>query len=322
MKLRRRQLGLLAIFLLPFLTAAGTMVYVRNTQIAGQAYTYLADVAKKYSLSMQGGYGSVTLSNFANRLLIQADKRNALFNNIRIVMSYPALIRNGVSYLSTNDWNNTIEPLLNHRLLRRHRMQVIVLDPGHGGGDQGASGSRISEKNLTMQVTRRVAAKLRSRGYTVYQTRYSDVGRTLLQRAVFANTHQGDLFVAIHANSASPGISGLETFALTPQGAASSNGGKASGTYLNGHRFGPNNMSLAYWIHRGMRFRTGAVDRGVKRARFAVLRDVKCPGVLVEIGFLSNRAEERNLVAASYQDKIADGIVDGIVNYHRNLLKK
>ena len=77
-------------------------------------------------------------------------------------------------------------------------------------------------------------------------------------------------------------------------------------------------MLLAWHIHRGMLKRTNAVDRGIKRARFMVLRDIDVPGVLVEIGFISNRQEEKLLNDKKYTDKIAYGIVDGIINFTRS----
>ena len=79
------------------------------------------------------------------------------------------------------------------------------------------------------------------------------------------------------------------------------------------------NIVLAYNVQRSLLARTGATDRGVKRARFAVLRDIRCPGVLIEVGFLSNLQEERNLNSASYIEKLARGIADGVIKYHHSL---
>jgi N-acetylmuramoyl-L-alanine amidase len=132
------------------------------------------------------------------------------------------------------------------------------------------------------------------------------------------NSHRSDLFVSIHVNSAQKkSVSGVETYCLTPVGVVSGNSKQMKKESDPGNRFDPSNMAVAYFIQRNLIFRTGAVDRGVKRANFAVLRNLNAPGVLIEIGFISNEKEERLLNSPGYLARLALGIVGGIAEYQR-----
>ena len=197
-----------------------------------------------------------------------------------------------------------------------------MLDPGHGGRDRGTAGQRLQEKTITLNLTNRVARILRSYGYKVDLTRTRDATLSLDARSAYANRAKADLFVSIHVNSAADrSVRGIETFCLTPEGAASSNSGKPDPRKYAGNAKNPQNFLLAYNIQRSMLAQTRTTDRGVKFARFAVLRDVRCPAALVEVGFVSNRYDEANLGSAAYQDKLARGIAAGILNYHRSLAR-
>ena len=166
-----------------------------------------------------------------------------------------------------------------------------------------------------------MAAILRRCGYRVHLTRSRDSYVPLPERGLIQRRHGSDIFVSIHVNAAAgKELQGIEVFALTPAGAASTSGGAPSHNIFSGNLLDANNLLLAYQIQSSLLRRTGAVDRGVKRARFAVLRDISVPGVLVEVGFVSNPREERLLLDPGYREKIARGIAEGIIVYHRSLL--
>jgi N-acetylmuramoyl-L-alanine amidase len=205
--------------------------------------------------------------------------------------------------------------------LKKHSVRTITIDMGHGGGDPGAMGRISKEKQITLKLGRKVAEVLRSRGYKVLMTRNSDVQIPLERVCLIQNRHRSDLFISLHINAAKDrSISGIETFCLTPCCEASSNAGKPGNTNFPGNRFDENNTVLACNIQRGMLRRTGAIDRGVKRARFVVLRNINAPGVLVEAGFISSRQEELLLNDPAYLTKLANGIADGVDNYRRSVL--
>ena len=196
----------------------------------------------------------------------------------------------------------------------------IVVDAGHGGSTPGATYQGRRESDDALRLAMAVGQILEANGYDVIYTRTSDVSQSVGQKAAIANEEGADLFVSIHVNSAADrSVRGIETFCLTPEGAASSNSGKPVASRYTGTAKNPNNFLLAYHLQRSMLLQTKASDRGVKFARFAVLRDIRCPGALVEVGFVSNRSDEANLGSAAYQDKLARGIAAGILNYHRSL---
>ncbi len=175
---------------------------------------------------------------------------------------------------------------------------AIMLDAGHGGSDTGAIGvTNCNEKDIVLGTAQQLQRKLENIGYDVVQTRDDDSFLSLGARADYANEVLPIIFVSIHANSIeNPEFTGVMTFHYE----GSSEGRK-----------------LASAIQRYMLSSTGAVDRGVRTAKFFVLRETVVPAVLVEIGFLSNSIEEYKLRDPAYQQRIVDGIAGGIDEYMR-----
>ena len=199
---------------------------------------------------------------------------------------------------------------------------TIVIDPGHGGFDRGAAGKRIIEKHYVLAIARRTAEILRKCGYQVILTRNADYLVPLNHRAVIANNQRGDLFVSLHCNSSTDArATGIETYCLTPAGASSTNQKKILNISYPGNLLDGNNFLLAFEMQKALLVRTKSADRGVRRGRFAVLRNLKMPGVLVEMGFISNPAEEYKLSQKACQEQIARGIAVGVINYHRRIYK-
>jgi N-acetylmuramoyl-L-alanine amidase len=216
----------------------------------------------------------------------------------------------------------------------------IVIDAGHGGHDSGAVGPRrVREKDVVLEMARRLAAKLRGAGFEVVLTRKSDVFLPLEERTAVANTAQGDLFVSIHAN-AHPrrDRQGIETYFLNVSDdryarrlAARENGlvtgeSDSEGTAkriladLDARSSSESSAQLARLIQRevcmGVRSHVGAVrDLGVKSALFYVLLGARMPAVLVETAFISNREEERRLGSVRYQEEVAAGITRAVQSY-------
>lgn len=246
------------------------------------------------------------------------DQRRMLCNNSRIELLHVPHYEDGSLWISNLDWFKTLRPLLFPATIPRKKITTITIDMGHGGKDPGAIGAFSKEKMITLQTGLQLAQILRSYGFKVHLIRSSDVYVPLARIGPMQKSSGSDLFVSIHVNSTkSRSVTGVETYCLTPAGAASSNGGKASDTVYTGNKQDAANFFLAWNIQQSILRRTGAVDRGVKRARFAVLRDIDVPGVLVEIGFITNAEEERKLNDPQYIRKVAYGIVDGIVLFSR-----
>lgn len=177
--------------------------------------------------------------------------------------------------------------------------RTVVIDPGHGGTSSGAAYEGILEKDLTLPISLKLEALLKAAGYNVVMTRSTDVYLGLYERADIANSVDADIFVSIHANAFDdPSVNGLITYYHPSSG--------------RGKR-------LAQAIQTPASQATGAKDRGVASADFVVLRETDMCAVLVETGFMTNHDELMKLNDSAYQDKLAQGIAQGIINYLNTL---
>lgn len=218
------------------------------------------------------------------------------------------------------------------------RIRTIVLDAGHGGHDPGAIGrGGLKEKNVTLEVARRLRDLLVQDGFRVIMTRYDDRFIPLYGRPAIANREGADLFVSVHANSSrSRRVAGYEVYYLSEATddharalEASENGSlpeevgrpisSASEAILwdllyTEHRL--ESLELASYTCRGLNGQGLPVgSRGVKSARFAVLKGARMPAVLVEVGFISNPNEEGRMRRPEYRQQLAEGIRKGILSF-------
>ncbi|MFA7172421.1 MAG: N-acetylmuramoyl-L-alanine amidase [Kiritimatiellia bacterium] len=194
----------------------------------------------------------------------------------------------------------------------------IMLDPGHGGDDSGAiTPSRdLYEKEITLELARRVGKILRNHGLKVRSTRDSDKTLSLNARAAIARKEKADLFVSIHANQAANiNACGVETFILTPSGYPGTANGSPPRGWQIGNKNDYNNNLLGYAIHKQLVSMEQSFDRGLKRQSFFVLRETHCPATLIECGFLSNQDEARRMKEHAWQSACAEKIAAGIIDY-------
>jgi N-acetylmuramoyl-L-alanine amidase len=293
--------------------------YFPEYKIGKKTYSRLKDLIASQKLRVRKGATRIEVydpSTEKSPVVLYKGKNYLYFNSTRIALSSPAVINKNGSLVSKMDGLKTIVPLLEKGSVYRHKVGTVVLDPGHGGKDQGASNGRTKEKELNLSLAKRVEKYLKAQGYRVLLTRRGDTFLSLQSRPAFANAEKADLYVAIHTNSAvSKKPNGIEVFCLAPAGTASTNSSTVSWKSYAGNKNDAKNIRLAYHLQRSLLVKTKAKDMGVKRARFAVLKDLKCPGALVEIGFLSNPEEVKKLRTSEYMDKLAKGIANGISNY-------
>ncbi|CUH96143.1 hypothetical protein P22_2231 [Propionispora sp. 2/2-37] len=180
--------------------------------------------------------------------------------------------------------------------------KVIVIDPGHGGSNPGAVANNIRETDNNLAVGLKLRDRLKRAGAKVIMTRDTDrnvaaegssLGSELQARVDIAEENQADIFVSIHSNSnPNTNIAGAMTFyhsAKTP--------------------------ALAKAVQRELIKKTGAVDKGVAPETFYVLRNTSMPGILVEMGFVTNKQEAAQLKSNAYRERVAEGIYNGVVNY-------
>lgn len=313
-----------SILLFALLAIGAATPAVRTIKINSTLYARMSDIAARSQMALVGKNGRLELTGSKNKAVFTVNSREFYFNGVRILAGYAVRNQSGSSYISHLDWQKSLQPLLDPiGSTPRRKILTITLDAGHGGNDQGTSGRSTVEKKLTLRLARRVGEILGSCGYRIRYSRTTDKYVSLGDRALAHRKSGSDLFVSIHFNSSpATSVSGIESFALTPVGMQSSNGGDVVKSASSGNATDADNLLLAYNIQRALLNRTKAVDRGVKRARFAVLRDITTPGVLVELGFLSNRAEERRIMSADYFEKLARGIADGVIAYHRSIWRR
>ena len=169
---------------------------------------------------------------------------------------------------------------------------TVFIDVGHGGHDNGSAHNRYVEDEINLQISKMVAKKLENQNIKVEISREKDEYVSLAKRTEMANRSQADLFVSIHQNgSNNKNAHGVETM------------------YMG------NNAALAKIMQQSLINSTNANNRGPKKANLQVLRDNTLPAVLVECGFISNINEGYKLSTVAYQEKVANGIVNGILKY-------
>ncbi len=208
------------------------------------------------------------------------------------------------------------------RALKIARGVRVVIDPGHGGEDPGASGSPgFAEKRLTLDMAKRIKAKLRESGVNVWLTRDGDSTLSLEDRCRKMSKQGADVFVSIHFNaSRNQATCGVETYIVPAAGCpttAEEERRVVKGRAENcpGNKFDSANVVLASYVHKGLVAHSRAEDRGIRRARFYVIRNATCPAILVECGFLSNRREMARIEEEPYRAQLAEGISRGILTY-------
>jgi len=296
---------------------------IRSVVVRGATHLFLRDVSRYYGMTFSPGATQVVLSSRYSKLVFFIDKRESVINGVKTHLSLAPARWEAEAVLSETDFRLLLDPILRAKALPQTAVRRIVLDPGHGGRDHGAAGKRYREKDLALQVARRLADELQRREYVVKLTRTKDKGLPLEERPKLAKGWDADLFISLHANYAKAWrVKGIETFLITPEGTPSTYGKRARNGACSGNRFDKRNAKLAYEVQKGLTTSTGGRDRGVKHAQFLVLRDAPCPAVLLEMGFLSNAAEEKLLGTAAYQDKLVKGLVEGILRYHQSLVRK
>ncbi len=210
---------------------------------------------------------------------------------------------------------------------------VVVIDPGHGGANEGARApDGTQEKQLTLDIARRVRAALLARlpGAEVLLTRNADVPLSLGQRGAFAEAVGAEVFVSIHLNAApNPQARGVETYFLAAEPCrevldryrddelVARRGDTVAAIVgdLERSAAAVASAALAAAVQRAAVAASGAVSRGVRQADYGVLMGLRMPAIVVEGGFLSNAVEGARLLDASYRQRLAEGIAQGIARF-------
>ena len=290
--------------------------------ILGREYVCLSEWASQRSLNLRWtareecqvlGPGAV--------LVFTVNSQRMILNGVKVWLSSPVASHRGEAWVTPLDLGRFIEPVLTPRKAGAGRVRTICLDAGHGGKDTGRRQGRREEKVYTLALAKELGTQLSKAGFRVVQTRSRDVNVELPDRPAAANSAKADLFLSLHFN-AGPELSdaqGAEVYCLTPVGAASSNAGGegADSGACPGNVYNQQNMLLAYHLQKAIVQRAGAADRGVKRARYAVLRTVRMPAALIEGAFMSQPAEMTRIQDTAWRRQLAAAIVQGVQTYAR-----
>ena len=264
-----------------------------------------------------------TLTNAAAKIQFEVNSREARFNGIQLWLLHPLVSRGGEIYISQLDIDSTFRPLLAApRNDAGKKLKVICLDAGHGGKDPGNRAMGRQEKDYTLKLVGELRNQLQKAGFKVVYTRASDRFIELSDRADIARQRGADLFVSIHFNATESGkdqARGSEVYSMTPVGAASTNArgeGSSSGAAA-GNKNNAKNLLLAYQIQKSLVKNLDSEDRGVRRARFEVLREATMPAALIEAGFLTHPTEGKKIFTEEYRRQMARAITEGVMSYKR-----
>ena len=198
--------------------------------------------------------------------------------------------------------------------------KVIFLDPGHGGKDPGAQYLGLKEKDLNLQVSQQLKTKLESLGYKVIMSRSTDIFVDFVtERSKMSNETNADMFISIHFNATGHGLDsgedGIQTYIYQPTGNIPSVINKK-------WHDNPTRLKYSYklgsYIHQSVLATTQAKDAGLLAKSFAVLRETNKPAVLLELGYMDDSKESQKIRTKEYQQKLVDGITQGIQQYYNN----
>ena len=292
-------------------------------KVSGHDYLSVDNISKFYGLTakiMPAGE-KMQLETVRSPLEFVQGSREVMINGARCWLCFPVIEHEGKFLVTRTDLAKTIEPLLRpQRVSNAGKVETVVLDPGHGGHDKGALSRYGSEKDFALDVARTLRTLLQAKGLRVIMTREGDYFVPLEVRAQIANAARNPIFVSIHFNATDrdPNATGFEIFSFTPRGAPSTSDDSVAPSSLSmqaGTAVDAQSVALSACIYHSMIGHIPEFDRGIKRARFAVLRLTRVPAVLVEGGFLTERGESQLIAKKDWRVKLAQAIGAGVENY-------
>jgi N-acetylmuramoyl-L-alanine amidase len=292
-------------------------------KVNGHDYLSVDNISKFYGLPAEVVPSGAKIQSEAadHPLEFVSGSREVIINGARSWLCFPLVEQEGKFLVSRTDVAKTIEPLVRpHRVPNVGKVQTVVLDPGHGGYDKGQVSRYGAEKDFALDVARKLRPILQAKGLRVIMTREGDYFVPLEVRAQIANAARNSIFVSIHFNATNddPNATGFEIFSFTPQGAPSTSDNTMAASFRNtqpGSSVDAQSLALSACIYHSLLGHIPEFDRGIKRARFAVLRLTKVPAVLIEGGFLTERGESKLISNKDWRAKLAGAIGIGIENY-------
>ena len=239
----------------------------------------------------------ISMRRGTDHVVLLSGKAQAFLNGRKVADRVRVTQRNDGYYV-----HPTLETVIRKSLAGlRHSGRRVVIDAGHGGKDTGAiSVHRVSEKDIVLPAAKEVARLLRAKGVTVIMTRDTDRFIELRRRAEIANENRADLFVSIHADWAKNKLARGFTMYIGQE---------------RRHGISAPSRAAAEHLEKAFKKSSSLSSRGIRTARFQVLTRTRCPAVLVELGYLSNKTEATLLQNGTFLQKLAGCVATGVENY-------
>lgn len=294
---------------------------------------------------------TATLQKRSNNIVLRADSDRVLINGAERRLEGAVIFNGGAVFVPISFVKNNLGPIIGAvpaeripeaEIPRKALIRTIVVDPGHGGKDPGAIGrrARLMEKYMTLAVARKLRERLEGSGLRVIMTRNDDTFIPLSKRAEIANHNGADLFVSVHINSSrARSMRGFECYYLSNatddnaraleafENSSLKMGEEASAEHskqldktlwdmtLTENRL--ESAELASSICDSVEGSLAIGNRGIRSARFYVLKYTHMPSILVEAGYISNKYEEMKLRDPQFLDRLANAIAEGILKYKK-----
>lgn len=294
----------------------------------GEDYVSIDNVRQFYRFDTLDRSGSrITLTSPKVVVSMTVGSAECLMNRVKFVFSRPVAEIGSRPFVSRLDLQKLIDPVLRPSFIKNAgSFTTVILDPGHGGKDPGATNAFGTEADYNLRVANLLRAELMNPTtpgaprFKVVMTRNSNRFVSLQERVELANAVRDNaIFISIHFNSGGSAAHGIETFTLSPPGVAHYDRGAVAADSLKrtGNQHDSANVALATATHgmvlRGLGPQT--FDRGIKRARFTVISGVRHPAILLEGGFMSNPTEARLIAKPEYQATLAKSVAFAVRKY-------
>ena len=253
----------------------------------------------------------IMLENKKIQVKFTIGSQEAFINNMKIFLSEPIRKKDNALYLSQLDLSSLIDPVFRPASIKNTKdINTIILDPGHGGEDQGAANL---EAQYTLAIIKKAKRLLTKKGFRVVLTRSDDTTIPLEKRVATANEETNAILISLHFNSGEQSVHGMETYIISakePHISGAASAGLATAIH---------SRCLLYLNNKQLGQTFGIEDRGIRHAKFRLLKDSQNPTILIEAGFLTNKEEAAKIKTESYQDALAKGIVRGIQVYRASV---
>lgn len=296
-------------------------------KLNGEDYASVENIKVFYRFAKYSRNGAdLVLENPRVVMRMTVGSAECTMNRVKFVFSKPVTEIDGKPFVSRTDLTKLIDPVLRPNFIKNAgNFRTVIIDPGHGGKDPGATNPYGTEAEYNLKVANLVRTELMKlppphNNIRVVMTRTNDKFLSLQERVNLANAIAGDaIFISLHFNSGGRAAHGIETFTLSPPGVAHYGRGVVAADALMraGNQHDSANVALATAVHgmvvRGLGQNT--FDRGIKRARYTVLSGVRHPAILLEGGFMSHPYEARLIHKPEYQIALAKGVAAAVVKY-------